>query len=581
MALKKSEKKLNSILTRIKKIEADKQPWLVLYQLISEYIGLRKQNFTGQTIPGAFVVDGVFDSTAIEAAEKASSSLLGALFPSGSRTFRFVPTKELADETEVRQYFSDVTNITTDILDDSEAGLLTALGEYMYDEVVYGTAGIGVFEDVDNEDVPLYFEAWDIKNMGIGESSRRRADIIYRERSLTIREAVTEYGLENLSSKVQELFNKGKGDSEVKVTHLLEPRLDADPYKFGSVDKPVASIHFEKESNHIIRESGFDDMPVLVGRFSLALGETYGRSPAMRCLPDVLELNAIWESATLAIEKAMNPPMAMYSDSIFGAGIVDASPGGCTVVNGRVGASASANPIWQLQTVGDLSAVEALINKLELSIQQAFMLDRLLDFNNETRMTAYETSVREKFRGESLSNIYKRQEFEVFTPMLNRVFNILLKRGKFGVIRGSKEDQELINRGVTPMYIPDSLVKNMIEGKQVFKIQYISPAKRIMFAEEAQSIMSTFEFASAAASVAPEAIDNIDVDKAVKRLAEVTGIPLDIIRATDAVASLREARAQQQELIARAQQMRDASESARNFAQAEATSNKVDMNLNQ
>lgn len=36
---------------------------------------------------------------------------------------------------------------------------------------------------------------------------------------------------------------------------------------------------------------------------------SWGRSPGMEALPDVLEVNTIWESVTIAIEKDIKPPI--------------------------------------------------------------------------------------------------------------------------------------------------------------------------------------------------------------------------------------------------------------------------------
>jgi len=81
--------------------------------------------------------------------------------------------------------------------------------------------------------------------------------------------------------------------------------------------------------------------------------------------------------------------------------------------------------------------------------------------------------------------------------------------------------------------------------------------------------------------VAPQALDNIDVDKAVVRLAEISGIPTDIINSTEAVKKMRDLRAQQQAQAAEQEQMKEASETMMNMAQAEAMSKGKDQNTQQ
>ena len=571
--------KAQGIIDRNTEMKRRKEPWNNHYQLIGEYIMLRKQQFQTEFQAGAFLTDEICDTTAVQANEKMASSLLGALWPNGARTFRYVPIDELADSEEIKTYFEKGTRRAVDLLDDTKAGLAVALEEYMRDQGGFGTSAVALFENEEGNN-PFLFKAWDVKGMCIDEGFTGRVDTIFNEREMTIRQEIKEYGFENVSKKSQDKYTNNKGDDVVHVLHAIEPRMERDPKRFGNKDMPIASIHIEVETKKILKESGFEELPVFVTRFTKAMREIYGRSPAMLALADIMELNTLWEVVTLAIEKIMNPPMAMYEDGTFGGGVVDTSPGAINTVSVSSRLSAQ-NPIWQMQTVGDIRSAEILIDKLKDSISEAFMLDRLLDFNNETRMTAFEANLRDKFRGESLGTVYKRQETELFTPMLERAFNIMLKRGFLGVQKGSQGELDLIAKGIEPLYIPQAILDRMLDGREFYKIQYVSPAKRIMQAEEAQGILTTFDFAANAMVVAPQALDNIDVDKAVIRLAEISGIPTDIINSTEAVKKMRDLRAQQQAQAAEQEQMKGASETMMNMAQAEAMSKGKDQNTQQ
>ena len=69
------------------------------------------------------------------------------------------------------------------------------------------------------------------------------------------------------------------------------------------------------------------------------------------------------------------------------------------------------------------------------------MIDRLLDFNNETRMTATETNIRDRDRNATLQSILSRQISSYFTPIIERTFNLLLSDGHLGVLPGTPEAQ--------------------------------------------------------------------------------------------------------------------------------------------
>ena len=558
--------RVRMILGRLKDLKARKQPWLTHYQLIGEVILTRKQNFTEVNQPGAFLTRELFDNTAIKANNVMASALIGALWPNGAKTFSLLPADGIPDSTEVKDYFVKISTIMTNIMDDSRSGLTVALNEYMNDQGSFGTSGIGIFENPKGP-LPIRYVAWDVKHMNIDENENRIIDTIYNVREMTVRQVVLEYGLENVSKKIRDSFNNSKQLDKVKVLHAIEPRMEADPFKFGNKDMPVASIHIELGSEKILRESGFEEMPVPVSRFAKALGEVYGRSPGMAALPDILELNVVWEAVTLAVEKMLDPPLGVLSDGDLGGAVIDTSAGAINVFNvsGRAGQQ---QPIFPLFTVGELKAVDPLLEKLTKSITDHFFIDRLLDLNNETRMTLGEAQIRNELRAMSLGSIFSRQEAEMFTPLINRTFNLLLKQGELGVMPNSKEAAALVKAGEEFGLIPEAIARRMLAGKDVFKIKYVSPAKRAMEAESVQGTLASWNFTATVAAMVPDVIDNFKMDDMIKRVARVTGVDEADIQDLESVKKIREARSQQAAALQQREIAKENSEIARNMAQA-------------
>lgn len=335
---------------------------------------------------------------------------------------------------------------------------------------------------------------------------------------------------------------------------------------------PIASIHIEICSRKIIKESGFEEMPVFVGRFIKVLGEKYGRSPAMVAMPDILEANATREAISIATEKQLDPPLAVYDDGSLGAGTIETSAGAINVfsVSGRIN---NGKPIEPLYTVGELQSSYNHIETLKESINNHFYLDRLLDFNNETRMTFGEAQLRNALRGQSLGTFYARQEMEVITPLIKRTFNILLKRGLFGVLQNSIEELELLKRGIRPIYIPEEIAQRILSGLDVYDLDFISPAKRTMQSEELQGTIETANFAVGVAAAVPEILDNIDTDEMLRRIAKLSGADEDMLKDMQTVQSIRKARAEQQAQIMQLEQARQQSEIGRNVAQINSMQN--------
>lgn len=564
-------KKINRILARNKYLLGLKSPWNSHFQLIGEYIMTRKQNFTSDGMPGDFLTDDLFDSTAPRANALMASILLGMLWGNGAKTFKMIKPHKLKLTDGVKQFYEKVTMIMENNLSHDESGLTLALNEYMLDEGSFGTAGIGVFE---NDSFPyLKIKAWDVKTMAIAEGANGCINTIHNTKEFTVRNLVQEYGYDNIGADNKKKFDDGNETEKVKVLHVIEERLERDPNKFGAKDMPIASIHIELKSGKILKESGYHEMPVLVARFYKAMGEVYGRSPGMFALPDIMEINAIWEALTLAIEKKLSPPLGVLSDGQLGGGDINTTAGAVNVfdISNHLNID---KPVFPLFTVGDMREVEYLIEKLEKAIEDAFSLDRLLDLNNEkTRMTAYETSARMKLRGDSLGTLFSRQELELFTPMLNRSFNILFRKGLFGVIAGSDEEQFILDNGGTPEYIPEEVANAIMSGEEVFEIQYVSPAKRIMQAEEVQSIMSTYEALTMIQPISPDVADGLNHDKALVKLHTLTGGDSTILNSIDRMKEIRETRAEAQAAERDLRHKEVLASIAQQGAQAEATLN--------
>jgi hypothetical protein len=208
---------------------------------------------------------------------------------------------------------------------------------------------------------------------------------------------------------------------------------------------PYASLHFEYVSNKILRESGYLQMPIIISRFLKALGEKQGRSPAMFAMPAILRLNVVWELLMRAGEKKLDPPLYLLDNGTLGSDTIDTSPRAINVFS--VSGLGEKAPVGQLYDVGMLQDIYPIAETLVNDITKAFYVDRLMDLNNETRMTLGETQIRDRIRGEGLSSVFKRQESEFFSRFVSTVFNMLLEEGLLGVVRGSESERKIYPPG--------------------------------------------------------------------------------------------------------------------------------------
>jgi hypothetical protein len=543
---------------RVKK----KSAWLNLWQILGEYVRMLKQDFTGSTGPGDMLNKEIFDATGPDAAEKCTAALIGLLWQSGSRSFLLQPPKSLKESAATKKYYDSINEITRDAFDDPRAGYATADEEYMNDQVAFGTSAIVTFEGTDSD---VSFEAWGVDEAAHSLGRGGRLESISREVCWPLRRVIETYGVEKLSNKLQELArNKTDLDKDIKIIHALEPRENLKPGGMGNLNMAIRSAHVELDTKHVILESGYAEMPASLGLFYKRRKEDYGRSLAMKALPTILELNATKELRLLALEKAYDPPHVVNSDSIAGNQKLDMSAGG--VIVAKMTKLSGGQPIYPLYDGANIPLADKQVEELRSEINGHFLLDRLIDFNNDTEMTLGEVQFRAELRGQSLGSTFHRQIL-VRQETIERVVNILFRKGRFGVVEGSLEHRVAVANGEDPLIIPDAIAKLIQSGKDFYTIKFLSPAARLMEAAEANGVVRTWQAAAqiAAAEGHGEVYDGLDADKSLEVISRNAGAPTSIMKAKEEIEAIRKERAQiieQREQMQAAQQVADVAATA-------------------
>ena len=131
-----------------------------------------------------------------------------------------------------------------------------------------GAGWFAQYIDVDRERGGLVFEGWPIAQCYVASSKPGgKIDTIYRAYSLTAEQAVAEFG-QNVSS-ITAAKAQADPDEMVEFVHAIYPRM---PYSVGAqmaANMPFASCQVEVQSSNLVRESGYQEMPVIVPRWSL------------------------------------------------------------------------------------------------------------------------------------------------------------------------------------------------------------------------------------------------------------------------------------------------------------------------
>ena len=145
-----------------------------IYQTCGEYVSQIKQNFTSQPSAGEFLIADLYDSTAIFAAQNGASALLGMLWPSTAKqALEISPPEGIELDTELANFYERMTSTTCKVMDDPNANLSLALDEYMLDQFIFGTSGIGVER---GDESKVLYKPYGVKELYIDEGKNGRVD---------------------------------------------------------------------------------------------------------------------------------------------------------------------------------------------------------------------------------------------------------------------------------------------------------------------------------------------------------------------------------------------------------------------
>ncbi len=485
------------MLKRLAKLEAEKQPWLEHWEEILDYVMPRKASGYSK---GAKRTEKLFDSTAIHANTLLAASLQGTLTSASLPWFSLAVKGVQHPEGEVAVWLEDCRNRMLKRFNASNFN--TEVHEFYLDITSIGTACLEVEED-------FVFRSLHISEYFLQEDHGGKIDTVYRKFQYTARQAIQRWP-ETVGEKIKEADQ----DKKFNFVHCVRPATKEDKTKL-----PWSSTYMCVEDKTVLSESGYNELPYMVTRWSKASGEEYGRSPAYNALPDIKTLNKAVELGLKAWAKALDPPLMVEDDGVIGR--VVTKPGGITVIR-RDGA------LKPLQSSARFDVSNMRESELRAAIKQAFFSDQL-ELQQGPQMTATEVQVRYELMQRLLGPTLGRFQTEFLTPLINRCFNMMQLNDEF-------------------LPAPEGLADREIE------IEYVGPLARSQRMEEAVAVERLYEMAGMLAQMAPDIMDVFDHDAAIRNRAELLGVPQSVLRSKEEVQQVREERLQQQQQQAMMQQ---------------------------
>lgn len=496
---------------------------------------------------GGKVNQNIIDSTATFAARTLAAGLHSGMTSPARPWFRLTtPDPDLAELESVKEYLHVVGQRMATIF--LRSNLYNALPTVYGDLGTFGTAAMLVLE---NENDVIRCLPAPIGSYYLANDANLKVTTFAREFRLTVRQLVEQFGKfsgdrhqqptnwGDFSPRVREAWSAGRYEDWVDVCHIILPNAGYDDTKLEGKYKRFLSVYYEYGYNGgsngyttaddtILSEEGFDEFPVLAPRWEVTGEDVYGTNcPGMTALGDVRALQKMKKRLLQAIDKKVNPPMVAP---------VALQHGNPTVIPGEItwvdeGPGRTFRPAYDVNL--DLSHLHNEIEDVRNSINQAFFVPLFLMLENLDRkeITATEVMERKEEKMLAIGPVLEQCNQDLLDPLIDRTFAIMARRGLL-----PEAPEEL--HGVP------------------LKIEYISVMAQ---AQKSVGLASMDRLSLYIGSIVKETgdrsvLDKWDMDQSVDEYAGMTGVPPRVIRADDAVQSLRQARA----AAAAAQQKADA-----------------------
>ncbi|WP_447885125.1 portal protein [Serratia fonticola] len=425
------------------------------------------------------------------------------------------PNKQLMDSWPVKMWLTQVVGLMNDVMNKSNwyqslTVLYRSLG-------TFATGAISILED--DEDV-IRTHVFPIGSYYVSNSARLQVDTVFRKYSMTCRQLVNEFGIDNVSASVKSAWESKSYEQYFEVVHAVLPNTDRDTGKLNSKNKRYSSVYFETggDGDKLLSEAGFDEMPILVPRWDINGEDAYGSScPGILALGCIKALQLQQKRKDQAIDKLVNPPM-MAPSSLRNERI-SLLPGDVSYYNGA-GDQAGFKPIYE---------INPRVNELLASIQDSRQItdecyfvplfNMFSQINTRSMPTEAVTELRDE-KMLQLGPVLERLNDEFLDPAIDRIFNIMLRRGM-----------------LPPP--PEEL-----QG-QPLRVEYTSVMAQAQKAVGIGSIERFVGFIGNMSQLFPAARDKLDVDNTIDEYGDMLGVPATITKSDEQVQAERQAQAQQ------------------------------------
>jgi hypothetical protein len=500
----------SKICEKAKFLKSERGTWETHWQELGDYIIPSKNDITRTRVPGEKIQQQIYDNTAMHSNVLLAGFLHSLLTNPNSQFFELTTGfEEIDSRDDVRRWLQKQSRKMLHVLNNSN--FQTEIHELYIDLGAFGTSIMSVEEDKKSI---VRFQTRPLRGCYLEEDFAGQVSEVYREFEWSAAQMVQAFGAEVLT-KHRDIAKayQAKDTKKFMIVHGVYPSGDTGESRFS-----YKSLYALREGEIELQSGGFSSFPYICPRWMKHSGEKYGRSPGMVALPEVKTINIMVETTIKGAQKVVDPPLQVPDDGFIG--MIRTRPASLNFY--RSGTTDRIEPIFNDARID--FGIQVIEEKRQ-RIRDSFYVDQLRLRQGTPQMTATEVEQRVEEALRFMGPILGRQQSETLRPIIDRVYEIMEKRG---------------------MIDPAPDILKRFGGK--LDVNYSSLIARTQRQNESKAILRAVEQATPFISADPSVLDNLDGNVALKKIWKINNADQEIVRSDAEVRRIREQRAQQQQL---------------------------------
>lgn len=479
----------------------------------------------------------LLDSEHIEYMNTLCSGLYGGLVNPSGQWFDILPTNpELHEDYDVLAYCYELRRRFEFLFHSTNfyQEFKRSCNEYP----IYGYAPLLTEEDTEKV---VRFTHFTCGEVFIGCDSFGNYNKLARHINFSSDQLVDAFGYDNLPKSAKQAYDSGDYETKFEVNSLICPNIFRN-IKSGKNNnfKFVSLYWIAGDDNDVIflKKSGYRQNPIAVFTWEKSNSlQVYPLGIGEAVLGDVRELQATSYRGSKNEAYLNDPAMVLHSS----LGRKPILPGSVFYTDGDPQKMAT-----EIRRVNSyLEEIENKKQRIKERIRKISRADIMMLFSSKDkdRMTAREVIAMTNEQTTLMGGVYLNAR-DALVKIFERVFSIGLRRGFF-----PKPPEAMGSGGL--------------------KVEFLSNLARAQKLAELGSLQDLLLYSQGIFQIAPEAIDNLDADRAFAKIVDTLAIDTTIRRNPIEVQRIRQQRSQQQQQQATLEQQSELAKAAKDASKAE------------